>query len=68
MTQPLQQISPYCWEIPRTGNMRVPGIIYADAEMMDQIKLEETLNQVRNVACLPGIVKASFAMPDIHWG
>ncbi|MBA3030340.1 MAG: RtcB family protein [Desulfobacteraceae bacterium] len=68
MAEPLQQISPYCWEIPRTGNMRVPGIIYADAEIMDQIKLEETLNQVRNVACLPGIVKASFAMPDIHWG
>lgn len=68
MKDGIKQIHPYCWEIPRTGNMRVPGIIYTDAEMMHQIKMEETLNQVRNVACLPGIVKASFAMPDIHWG
>ena len=48
--------------------MRVDGIIYADAAMIDQIRGDQSLEQVKNVACLPGIVNAAFAMPDIHWG
>ena len=64
----LKQIDPYRWEVPKSGQMQVPGIIYANARMIGQIKLEETLKQVKNVACLPGILKASMAMPDIHWG
>jgi tRNA-splicing ligase RtcB len=48
--------------------MRVDGIVYADEKMMRDIRKDESLQQVRNVAHLPGIVGASIAMPDIHWG
>jgi tRNA-splicing ligase RtcB (3'-phosphate/5'-hydroxy nucleic acid ligase) len=48
--------------------MRVDGIVYADERMMQDIQKDESLQQVRNVAHLPGIVGASIAMPDIHWG
>ena len=61
-------IDAYRWEIPRTGAMRVRGIIYADAGMLGAIKQDETVRQVKNVACLPGILTAAMAMPDIHWG
>ena len=66
--QPIRQIDPFCWEIPQSGDMRVPGRIYADAEILAIVKKEEALQQVANVATLPGIVSASIAMPDIHWG
>ena len=68
MTIELAQIDDYRWEISRTGAMRVPGRIYASAAMMADIRREEALKQVANVATLPGIVGASLAMPDIHWG
>ncbi|MDP3012627.1 MAG: RtcB family protein, partial [Candidatus Subteraquimicrobiales bacterium] len=48
--------------------MRVPGIIYADDELIQMAEKDHVLEQVANVAFLPGVVKASFAMPDIHWG
>ncbi|MGD8367073.1 MAG: RtcB family protein [Desulfobacterales bacterium] len=64
----LKQIGPYTWELPRTGDMRVPGIIYAGPGMLEDGQQAEPLKQVGNVATLPGIVKASFAMPDMHWG
>jgi tRNA-splicing ligase RtcB len=48
--------------------MRVDGIVYADAAMMEDIRRDQSLQQVRNVAHLPGIIGASLAMPDIHWG
>ena len=48
--------------------MRVEGIVYADAAMMADIRQDQSLQQVANVAHLPGIVNASIAMPDIHWG
>ncbi|UCF79889.1 MAG: RtcB family protein [Candidatus Eiseniibacteriota bacterium] len=54
--------------IPKAGGMRVPGIIYADEKMMAQIRTDKSPQQVANVAHLPGIVKNSLAMPDIHWG
>ena len=50
------------------GGMRVPGRIYADDRLMDHILKEKAIDQVANVAHLPGIVRASLAMPDIHWG
>lgn len=56
------------WEIPRTGNMKVPGIIFADARTMPDIEKDQSLDQVVNVAQLPGIVGRSMAMPDVHWG
>jgi tRNA-splicing ligase RtcB len=48
--------------------MRVSGLIYADEEMLGHIREEQALEQVANVAFLPGIVGRSLAMPDIHWG
>jgi tRNA-splicing ligase RtcB len=66
----VRQVDPYLYEIPRTGNMRVPGRIYAGPEMMDRLLAQErqSLKQVANVAHLPGIVGYSLAMPDIHQG
>ncbi len=60
--------SAYRWEVRREGAMRVPGRLYASAAMSDAIKDDESLKQVVNVATLPGIVGASIAMPDVHWG
>src|SRR5262245_14322188 len=54
--------------IPRHGRMKVPGVVFADDKLMASIGEEQALHQVMNVACLPGIVRASMAMPDIHWG
>ncbi len=66
----LRKIDDYRWEIPTTykPGMRVPGRIYADERMVRQIVEEQALDQVANVATLPGIVGYSFAMPDVHWG
>ncbi len=54
--------------IPRHGAMRVDGVIYASADLARRALDEAALEQVANVACLPGIVGQSLAMPDIHWG
>ena len=64
----IRQVAECVWEIPRTGGMRVPGRIYADERLMPHIRSEKSLEQVANVAHLPGIVGRSLAMPDIHWG
>lgn len=66
----LKKISDFKWEIPVTfqEGMRVPGVIYADEGLLDQITKDQAFKQVANVACLPGIVDYSLAMPDIHWG
>ena len=67
---PLEKIDDYRWRIPRTykPGMRVPGIIYADEKLLKDIYRDKAIEQVANVAFLPGIVRASMAMPDIHWG
>ncbi len=70
MGDDLRQLSDYTWEIPlsyREG-MRVPGLIFADRELITLAQGDRALEQVANVACLPGIVERSLAMPDIHWG
>jgi tRNA-splicing ligase RtcB (3'-phosphate/5'-hydroxy nucleic acid ligase) len=64
----LNRIRDYLWEIPQRGAMRVPGRIYASREILTDIRDDPCLEQVANVACLPGIVGYSLAMPDIHWG
>ncbi|MCI0619309.1 RtcB family protein, partial [bacterium] len=64
----IKKINDYLWEIPKSGGMRVPGRIYANQEFINAIKQEDSLKQVANVAHLPGIVKYSIAMPDIHLG
>ncbi|MGV3486044.1 MAG: RtcB family protein [Planctomycetaceae bacterium] len=67
---PLEQVSPWCWRIPKTykQGMRVDGLIYADRQLIELIRDDPALDQVVNVAFLPGIQYASLAMPDIHWG
>ncbi len=64
----LEKIDGYRFRIPRQGKMRTDGIIYANKKMIEVIKGDQSLNQVANVACLPGIVGPSLAMPDIHEG
>ena len=64
----LEQLGPFRWRIPRSGKMRVDGIVYTDAAGIRELADDPALEQVRNVAHLPGIVGASLAMPDIHWG
>ncbi len=64
----VQQIDDYRWRIPREGRMQVEGIVYADQHLMADIRDDQSLQQVVNVAHLPGILRASLAMPDIHWG
>ena len=66
----LRKIDDYRWEIPQDykSGMKVPGLVYTDRRMLDIIREEQSLEQVANVAFLPGIVGCSMAMPDIHWG
>jgi tRNA-splicing ligase RtcB len=64
----LKKISDVEWEIPVSGDMKVPGSIFASEKLVDAIKGDKSLDQVSNVAKLPGILKASFAMPDMHQG
>ena len=63
----LIQIDECQWEIPKRDEMRVPAIIYADHDLVFEMD-EKVYEQITNVACLPGIVKAAIAMPDAHWG
>lgn len=69
-TGPLEQVNECCWRIPKSykQGMRVDGLIYADENLIDQIRHDQAPEQVANVAFLPGIQHASLAMPDIHWG
>ncbi|NJC88494.1 MAG: RtcB family protein [Desulfuromonas sp.] len=68
MSIKVQQVDNWRWRIPREGNMRTDGLVFASAAMMAVLRHEQALEQVRNVATLPGIVGPSMAMPDIHWG
>ncbi len=61
------RIDPTTWQIEPTGAMRVPGIIYADEGLIQDLD-EKVYEQTVNVATLPGIVKAAYVMPDAHWG
>jgi tRNA-splicing ligase RtcB len=63
----IQRKSETEWVIERTGKMRVPGVIFGDEKIVREMD-DKVFEQVSNVAQLPGIVKASFVMPDGHWG
>jgi tRNA-splicing ligase RtcB len=67
---PIERIGECQWRIPRDyrKDMRVDGIVFANDELMATIRHDQALEQVANVATLPGIVRGSLAMPDIHWG
>lgn len=68
MSVKIQRIDDCRWRIPREGKMRSEGLVFASEAMIRQLQQEQALEQVRNVATLPGIVGPSIAMPDIHWG
>ncbi len=63
----LTQVSDFQWRIEARGGMRVPGVIYADRALVEAMD-EKVREQICRVAMLPGIVAASYAMPDAHWG
>ena len=60
--------SQYWFVIPQHGRMRVPGVVFATRVLIPDPASDRALEQVVNVAELPGIVEASYAMPDVHWG
>lgn len=64
----LKKINEYMWEIPKTGKMKVPAIVFASEKLLKDIKKDKTLEQIKNVASLPGIVKNAIALSDCHQG
>src|SRR5947208_14119325 len=66
----LRRLDDFSWEIPETArdDMRVPARVFADAELVEAIRGDGSLEQLCNVATLPGIVDAALAMPDVHQG
>src|SRR3954447_3250394 len=64
----LKPYAPGMYLLPQEGSMRVPGLVIATPELLQDEDLAQPLEQVKNVAHLPGIVGYSIAMPDIHWG
>lgn len=69
-TGPLEQVDSCCYRIPKhyRADMRVDGLVFANDTLMETLRKDQALDQVANVATLPGIQGASLAMPDIHWG
>src|SRR5215472_10664888 len=70
MSRPLVQLDDTLWKIPTStrADMRVPARVFADPQLLESIAGDESLDQLANVATLPGIVGAALAMPDIHQG
>src|SRR5210317_62849 len=64
----LKQIDQYRWLLPKQGKMRTDGLLFMDRGLLEHIKNDKSVSQVANVACLPGIVGRSLAMPDMHQG
>ena len=64
----LEEVGPYRWRVCKRGAMNVPGLIFGDTEILDDVQRDQGAQQVANVATLPGIVGQALAMPDIHWG
>ena len=62
-----REIEENVWQLPKTGRMRVPGVVYASRALVDALD-DKVREQLGNVASLPGIVRAAYAMPDAHWG
>jgi len=64
----IQKVDDYRYRIPREGKMRTDGLVFVSEAMLSDLMQDQSLQQVANVAWLPGIVGPSLAMPDIHWG
>src|SRR5271165_1693450 len=63
----LHRISNWQWRVDPEGKMRVPAVLYGDEGLIAEMD-DKVLEQIGNVACLPGIVDAAYTMPDAHWG
>ena len=63
----LHQMSSWEWRLDPAGVMRVPAVLFGEEGLIAEMD-EKVLEQIRNVACLPGIVDAAYTMPDAHWG
>src|SRR3989338_2024251 len=64
----LKKLSDTLWEIPQSGQMKVPARIFASPKLLEAIRNDKTIEQARNVAMLKGIQVASYTMPDAHQG
>jgi len=64
----VRKIGENIWEIPADAGMKVPAVIYSSARLLEDMRRDQTLAQARNVACLPGIERRSYVMPDAHQG
>jgi len=64
----LKKINDYTYEIPKHGPMRVPAVIFTSESLLEGVRRDMTLQQAQNVACLPGIQKTAYVMPDAHQG
>ncbi len=64
----LKKINDYTWEIPKHGEMKVHAVFYSSPKLLESSQKDNTVNQAQNVACLPGIQRASYVMPDAHQG
>ena len=63
----LRQMADTEWRLEPRGTMLVPAVLYGDASLLADMD-DKVLEQISNVACLPGIVEAAYTMPDAHWG
>jgi tRNA-splicing ligase RtcB len=64
----IKRINSHTWEIPLHGDMKVPAVLYTSDKLLDALKVDKTLEQAKNVACLPGIQRRVYVMPDAHQG
>jgi tRNA-splicing ligase RtcB len=64
----LKRIDAHTWEIPKHAGMNVPAVIYASEKLLEGVKGDKTLQQAKNVACLRGIQRKAYVMPDAHQG
>jgi tRNA-splicing ligase RtcB (3'-phosphate/5'-hydroxy nucleic acid ligase) len=64
----IEKVDACRYRLPRQGKMRTDGLIFASENLLAEVGKDQSLQQVANVAWLPGIVGPSLAMPDIHWG
>jgi tRNA-splicing ligase RtcB (3'-phosphate/5'-hydroxy nucleic acid ligase) len=64
----LKQIDQFIWEIPKQEDMKVPAVLYSSSSLIESLTKDLTLKQAKDMACLPGIKKAAYVMPDAHQG
>ncbi|MFB6147168.1 MAG: RtcB family protein, partial [Halobacteriaceae archaeon] len=64
----LERVREYVWELPREGDMRVPGRVLASRDLLAEISDDMTLQQLRNTTHLPGVQSPAICMPDGHQG